>query len=381
MEKPSKRKSFWLESALGISEGKLKRIIVVEDDARLIKETLKKEISSHSHEFLINITGGTKMMTIAIYDYFKDLKSNFYYVPLGKNVIKELNETREVNLQYRLNLKEYFLLNGLRFESNNSFCKPAQYTCDLFESFRKVSFQREKCSLISSAHSASSAIDRKYFSGEWFEEYCYSRIKREKSLSDDCIAKSSKIYRDNVLNDNEIDLMFIENNTLHVCECKSSMNTTMLDYYLYKLSAIAKDYGFRPKSYLLTLKDIKSCYTPVQLSFLMKRCDVLGVQTILDCSAFKENILDLTYRMQNHTLLIPKDSSKNRNKQGNMVEIRIVTFNRAKVIEDDYYVSLSLKRCKESFFPVGSVVMGEVLQIDGKKRITMVRPLFVVKKS
>ncbi len=36
-------------------------------------------------EFVVNLTGGTKIMSIAAYEYFKDFSSKMIYVPIPKN--------------------------------------------------------------------------------------------------------------------------------------------------------------------------------------------------------------------------------------------------------------------------------------------------------
>ena len=89
--------------------------------------------------------------------------------------------------------------------------------------------------------------------------------------------------------------MFIRNNELYIFECKISISTTpaesdkdVLDKYMYKLAAIAKDYGFRPKSYILTLQNIKQKWSDMSLSNVEKRLKILGISGFLDCNDFSK---------------------------------------------------------------------------------------------
>jgi Domain of unknown function (DUF1887). len=84
-------KGLFLEKALGIQESSSLRISVVEDDLEDLNTNLKENNFSNSDEYIINLTGGTKIMSIGVYNFFKDFdKSSFYYIPFGKNIVKKL---------------------------------------------------------------------------------------------------------------------------------------------------------------------------------------------------------------------------------------------------------------------------------------------------
>lgn len=303
MESDKKRKSHWLEKALRLPEKSVNCIKVVEDDFENIKQRLKQENFSKNDFYILNLTGGTKVMPLAVYEYFtqNNYNAEFYYVPNNKTVIKDLTSNKEMELHYRLNLEEYFTLNGLRYEPTaNRY--PESHAEKLFEDFKQVKFDRRNYKKIANAQSFPNSEDKVYYAGSWFEEYCYYRLKKENQLDDLAIAHGNKIYRgDNVQYDNEIDVMFIKDNQLHIFECKVSMwgHVTNfekakdivkdnLDGFMYKLAAIAKDYGFRPNSYILTLHNLRSVFNEDAMENLRKRQRILGIHGLKDCNDFSK---------------------------------------------------------------------------------------------
>jgi hypothetical protein len=96
--------------------------------------------------------------------------------------------------------------------------------------------------------------EMRYITGGWWEEYCYHYFKEKFSLKDPYIG----IGVQNTKTNNELDIVFVKENSLYVFECK----TTVLDKfdfedYVYKLSAIKdnrKGFGIGVKAYLITNK-------------------------------------------------------------------------------------------------------------------------------
>lgn len=292
-----------LEKALEIPENSVSRIIVVEDDLDAIKDELSKQEFSETDQYILNITGGTKVMSIAVYEFFQTFNAVYYYVPIGKNVIKELYQTTEIKLRYRLNLFEYFALNGLRYESDKTFMYSETHTQKLFNRFKNANFNRYKVPEILNSQTLSDNKDKRYYGGEWFEEYVYSRIKRENNLPEEAICKGARIFRESSTeNDNEIDVMFVKDNKLYIFECKVTMignpnvkKSATIEGYLYKLAAIAKDFGLRVNSYLLTLHNIyqSNWFNEKSIEMLEKRKNILGIKELLDCNDFKKETLKL----------------------------------------------------------------------------------------
>lgn len=303
METDRKKKSYWLEKALSLDRP-VKRVLVEEDNCNHIISTFEQYSFSADNSYIVNLTGGTKVMSIAVHNYFSQFDTIFYYVPIGKNVICNINKEEVISLKYRMNLREYFTLYGLTYSCDNKLTYQAEFTKDLFERFKNANFNRYRVADIVNAQSLSNATDRRYYGGEWFEEYSFVRLKKEMNLQDDQICKNAKIYRANSLeNDNEIDVMFVRDNLLYIFECKVTMkgnpmqtSSQAIEGFLYKLAAISKDFGLRVNSYLLTLHNVKNNmreFNEKRLEMLDKRREILGIRNILDSSDFKQQKLNM----------------------------------------------------------------------------------------
>ncbi len=295
MEK--KKKRHYLLSALGIDAAQSRCIVVVEDNYEYIINELNKQAFGNDDEYILNITGGTKVMSIALYEFFKDKKSSFYYVPIGKNEIMDLRAHTIRTLSYRLNLKEYLTLNSLHFECDNGFLLPPETAYATFEQFRKKRFYiPSKCK---NAQALPMPEERRYYAGAWFEDYVYLRIKNDFNLHDGEIAKSVKIYRESsTTNDNEIDVAYVKDNMLSIIECKVSMignhshPKDTVEEYLYKIAAVAKDLGMRVNSYLFTLHKMET-FNELTLDNIHKRASILGIKQIVTSDALVKDRLKL----------------------------------------------------------------------------------------
>lgn len=56
--------------------------------------------------------------------------------------------------------------------------------------------------------------------------------------------------------ENDLDIVYILDNTLHIVECKTRMNKQMFDNTLYKSGALKEKFGLGVKSYIFTLEDL-----------------------------------------------------------------------------------------------------------------------------
>ena len=295
-EMEKKEKGVHLEKALNLEPNSIKRIITTEDDFKTTTDTLFSQLpTEEGTTYIVNITGGTKLLSLALYEYLKNKNATFYYIPIGKNTIRNIDNTEIEQLSYRMNLKEYLTLSGLGFESDNRLIHTATETEGLFGLCKDKGFNMSRITKIKNAHEQPTAEDKRYYSGTWFEEYCYNRLKKELKLDDKFICKSAKIFRKgSETNDNEIDIMFMKENLLYMAECKvttfgkfTSPKDT-IEEYLYKLAAIAKDFGLRVNSFLLTLQDTTKM-SPESLKNLKKRMKILGIKDLIDCNRFSMN--------------------------------------------------------------------------------------------
>ncbi|GAB6975101.1 Card1-like endonuclease domain-containing protein [Prevotella falsenii] len=292
-----KRIAEHLEEALGKEKCSVPRIIVESDLYQKGLQSLQKAQLADDVHYIVNLTGGTKIMSLMVYAFFCKFKSSFYYIPIGKNSYCNIEDEQPFPLQYRVSLKEYFSLYGLQFDCDNSLLKTKEETFRFFEKQKTRGFKLSK--EIFNAHKQSEPADRRYYSGVWFEEYTYLRIKEELNLPDEDIAMSLKIYRDDSQNnDNEIDVAFMYENTLYIIECKVSMHgpnkepQQRIETVLYKLAAVSKDFGLNVRPYIFTLHNMESL-SPDSHTNIEKRMKILGVRNIISGLQLSKSKIEL----------------------------------------------------------------------------------------
>jgi len=275
-----------LEQALGVEADTTKRILVSNDDYSSTMKTMSEQMLDKECQYVVNITGGTKVMSLAIFDFFREFASvRFVYVPIGRNVYCDVKSGEDHPLNYRVTLKEYFALYGMTYKSRTTFAQPSRVTNAFFDRLRQSGFRTPP--EIRNAQEHEDTAMRSYYSGGWFEEYTYSRIKKEKGLKERQIAMSLKIFRDkSQVNDNEIDVAFVFENALYVIECKYTMfgygrePHATIEEYLYKLAAICKDLGLIVNPYLFTLHPMGRL-SEASMGNLKKRMRILGIKGIV----------------------------------------------------------------------------------------------------
>lgn len=285
-----------LENALENRKSNIKKVILESDQYQEGVQSLENISLPNDVQYIVNLTGGTKIMSLIVYDFFRKLNSSFYYIPIGKNTYCNIEEENMHALQYRISLREYLTLYGLHYECDNTLLKDAETTFQFFEKQKKRKFYLSD--EIKNSQKAETAKDKKYYAGEWFEEYSYLRIKKELNLREQDIAMSLKIYReDSQNNDNEIDVAFMYENALYIIECKVSMNGygkekwQTIEDYLYKLAAISKDFGLIVRPYIFTLHKMGKL-PDGSLKGLQKRMQILGIRNIIDGKQLSKQKID-----------------------------------------------------------------------------------------
>lgn len=295
-----KRKTDAIVRAAEIGKEKVKILRIEEDQVKKILDVLDGYgTEGHLNEiYLVNLTGGTKLMSLAVYEYFGKLNSIFYYLPIGKNQIIELDSQFNQTIftvQTRLNLHEYLVANGITYSQKEAFSYSYPQTKQIFGAYQKTGFRFDEFP-VELAQKLSKYEERpENVAGTWFEEFIFYRIKSELKLSDDDIANSVKIYKDkeDPYNDNEFDIMFVRGNELYVIECKVNLTTgntkQKLEVALYKLGAISKNFGLRTSSYIFTLSNLHNHYGKFN-SRLLRKCEVLNVRPPVDAKSFERDI-------------------------------------------------------------------------------------------
>lgn len=316
MEQKNKIKA--IQKALGEMNGLFSKMTPITVDENNLEENVKKIELQFSDlpiydEIHVNITGGTKIMSIACYEVFKNKENTvLYYQPVNKPVQilnSKIPEISKNNIEANISIKEYLDAYNVACKIDNICVKDWNYNQTVLpivenmtnersiylelqnnECFRKIlkkkgalefdKIDSEKLSrlqnnptvdqLKSCSEEFGFGSDKitgkeiKYITGGWFEEYVYQKLKTEKKLDDDSIALNIRIVNSDDKDKNELDVAYIEGKTnprLNIVECKSFIDEAsqakLLTDTLYKMQALKKDFGLTVKSYLYTMSVIK----------------------------------------------------------------------------------------------------------------------------
>lgn len=260
----------WVESTCEI-EGKAVEVNQYSFDD--IENQFRNFTFTDYDKVIVNITGGTKVMSIEAFDFFKQLNAKLYYVTNDNKLIqissKESNHVKSFSQD--ITLKEYLTAYGFSV----SLSEPSGFTFEetkrLYENYNKINlndytdalkvlhvnrdknvkgdkFETIKPFLNAVGFNPNEAglltkNETKYLTGGWFEEYIGYCIKQELGLKDDNIMIGAVITKElpqKVKNDvkemlcndpnlkgisssNEMDVMFMYNGTFYSIECKTSL--------------------------------------------------------------------------------------------------------------------------------------------------------------
>ena len=135
-----KKSASHLEQALRKDEYSVSRVLVESDNYKEGLQSLEKANLPKDVHYIVNLTGGTKIMSLMVYDFFREFNCTFYYIPIGKNIYCNIEDGQMESLRYRISLKEYFTLYGLLFECNNTLLKDKKQHFAFFEKQKKRNF-------------------------------------------------------------------------------------------------------------------------------------------------------------------------------------------------------------------------------------------------
>lgn len=287
--KGMKEKEEWIKNSLNI-QNKYHSIIVDEYDNKDILEKLKEfNIHEYKNKY-INITGGTKLMSIETYDFFKSIEDcHIYYITQGNEYKKifPIEEENTYNFKCSVSIKEYFKAYG--FESKESGLSEIdkEYTYDFLEKFletdkydiiKKLQDERNNNSVKKKGRLSTVEVEGlndflsdiafplknegiiskkeiEYLTGGWFEEYIYYTLKDASVVQDADILCG--ISKKNGRSDNELDIVILKENQLHIIECKTYIcnkgKSSLPADAVYKLDSIQKELGLFAKPYIVTL--------------------------------------------------------------------------------------------------------------------------------
>ncbi len=276
------------------------KIIVQEDSLLDCKKKFDSRIGDKENtKFTVNLTGGTKIMAIAAYEYFKDHASIMGYIPIGKNefitIFPEKANNAIDHITLRLSVEDYLTAYGLKVINTNKLrenhedavsrkelskwiiknydaVKPLlERVSDKIRKHRdekkgfywKTSYQPQlaeeeelflKVGFVKYEDGYGKQLSRSeiiYLTGGWLEEFCYNELWQFKDKGIDGIVIGIIAEKQN--NKNEFDIMFTKDNALYTVECKSlDQGSDPKADALYKIAALQREFGLRVKSFFVS---------------------------------------------------------------------------------------------------------------------------------
>lgn len=290
-------------SRIGLDYGKRNHEIEVDEDSVLVcRNRLDDWIrGKEDKDFTVNLTGGTKIMSIAAYDYFKDYGSRMIYIPLGRNHYltpyprKALQTAESLNL--RLKVADHLTAYGLQIVNEKKLSQSRDRallrkaeSAWIVQNYKEIKnlliwlggnlrphrgkrkfnlsqpflgadnseqefldrlgFDYDIANGYVSKTIEKSAID--FFTGGWLEEFCFNCLFELIGEGIDDVVIGPQI-RNAQGRENEFDVMFTRDNALYTVECKSlDQNEDRKTDALYKIGALQKEFGLRVESFFVS---------------------------------------------------------------------------------------------------------------------------------
>lgn len=280
----SKKMTQNIITAAAIKVSIVKILKVNEENYHSIIKQLESCNFDSSSEIIVNCTLGTKIMSIAIFEYFRN-KSNatIYYTPIGTNKYMEvLKPENSHNFSNKASVDEYFACYGIQI-SKTATClhkkELASKILGIFLNFKSEQYEivdrlreyrnkgidiqivkglkqfLDNLSYPTGGNGKLSKQDVKYLTGGWFEEWTYYHIKEKYSLDYDQIALGVEVK---AIATNDLDVVFLLNNDLYVIECKTTLGKELEQPTIYKSGALIDKFGKAAKAHLYTLQDLRT---------------------------------------------------------------------------------------------------------------------------
>lgn len=253
-----------------------------------IKQKLGELKFGKTDEFIVNLTGGTKLMFLGAYQFFERFKNTkMVYLGIGGNSYQSIypHFLPFIPLSYLINIQEYLACHGFEVASQkNDLVRKELYTRQFLLAFthnklpeygkkfisnlRGKEWKNSKSITINDVHPKGkeflieigfitekihkiSEKEKHYLIGGWLEEYAYAIVKKKLGLSNQHLAHSVQIKEGKARN--EIDVFFIHNNTPYVIECKTGLMGQHFSSAIYKQSAFRDKIGKDIRQILLSL--------------------------------------------------------------------------------------------------------------------------------
>ncbi len=305
-EMEAKHKSATIAFALGLGIQHYQVIQIDANNPALILEILDQYEWPEGEKYLVNITGGTKMMSQMTYLHFSEKRNTeIYYWPIGGDTLERLHPTIESvkpSNPIQIDLQTYFLAHGFEHKAQTQFSNPFKRTQGIFNACITAGSAAfvDEISQAKSPHYT--GHEKGYLAGGWFEEWIYGTLKDALTLPDTSIAYNIKLKNKyslrNTDSDNEVDVAFVYKNRLFMWECKvysmTIINPRKITEAVYKISSVSRALGLQATSIVCILapfgaNENRKAFIS-DISDAMRVTRVLGLEDMMNKNDFINKI-------------------------------------------------------------------------------------------
>lgn len=251
------------------------------------------------HRYLVNITGGTKMMALAAKSFFEQIEfCSIYYIPVGHKIAYCLSPNDEDIELPCVNLKQYLLAHAFTYEDEKELFKPHSMADKIFSDVMTMGHAAQVDSISKQIHRYHGQ-ERNWYGGKWFEEWLYVKFRDILGLSTDDIALNVKLkhfYGDSRLeSDGEFDILFVKNNKLFMVEAKvytaHKLPGSKSIVPLYKIASQKSTLGLHAEAIVIILAPIWHIKSRKnRIKDLMRLLKIKHVWDLEDMKIYKERI-------------------------------------------------------------------------------------------
>lgn len=280
-----------IAKACGIETSKIKTVLVA-PEALSFSPPDSWNLAGDATLYL-NLTSGTKPMMLSVFRHYEGMaQARSYYISIGATTANPVQGGfPEIPLP-QLDLETYLQALGFNHTSIKPDVAYQQKATALFaEVIRKGS--PEAVGLIAKAQQQGTRWEeKKWYAGEWWEDYLYAAIKEDLQLPDNAIAQSVKLEhclsKSKTDSDNELDVLFVYQNRLYAVEGKVYAGTptgAKITTPIYKLGTILKSMGLQASGIVCLCNNITASKDQLTRMDYLKQ--ISGVKALLTLGEFR----------------------------------------------------------------------------------------------
>lgn len=309
LTKEMRGKLGWLKEAAGLNESEIIEELIVDPFSFEDIEKRLSEVVSDDHHYLVNLTGGTKIMSLAVSNFFKDnIDCELFYIPgINDSYIRIFPGIKKPYIYFKtkITLEEYVMAYGFTIRHKGKLLNSLEQTERIFdyslnqfnhekdgEALKILRKKREdkksfphfgddfevpgfltRLQYIPENPDHLTKNEVKYLTGEWFEEYVYSLVKNHYQLSDDEIGLGWQLQKGENNTPNEFDVLYIKDKKLNIIECKTSIISSgtgfkknIITETIYKVDSLRNNLGLFAKTNIFTLSDLNESDASIRSS-------------------------------------------------------------------------------------------------------------------